>query len=414
MQSIRIRPMGRRAGTALLLGGVLLLATACGSGSGSGGGSASGSGAGHRAAPAAVTGGPSSAPKTSAAVVEVEPKDGSQNVAPSGALKVSVTSGKLTQVAVAGADGKPVAGALAADGSSWVPSGGLAVGTAYTVNAQAVDAKGVATSTSSSFTTLKPAKTARTIDNITTNDSYGVGMIIRVDFQQKVTNKAAAEQAITVEASDGTQVKGHWLNEDNWLDLRPQTYWKPGTKVTIHYRTSNVELSPGVYGNSDRDESFTIGRSKISTVDAKTHQMSVVEDGAAPQTIAVTAGADDNPSWNGTMVVFEKDRMAHMVSSTTTIKGPGYDVYEPHALKITDSGSYVHGNPKAVEFAGKANISHGCIGLPDTDSGDDGSVAGKFYADALIGDVVIVKNSVGGQVQPDNGLGGWNVSWANW
>lgn len=288
------------------------------------------------------------------------------------------------------------------------------MGTAYTVNAQAVDANGVATSTTSGFTTLKPAKTAHTMDNITSNSTYGVGMIIRVDFGQQVVNKAAVQQAITVDASDGSQVKGHWLDEDHWLDLRPQNFWKPGTKVTVHYRTSNVEISPGVYGNSDRDESFTIGRSKISTVDASTHMMNVVEDGQAPQTIPITAGANDNPSWNGTMVVFEKDRMAHMVSSTTNIKGPGYDVTEPHALKITDTGSYVHGNPKAVEAAGHENISHGCIGLPDTDAGDDSSPAGKFYADAIIGDVVIVKNSIGGQVQPDNGLGGWNVPWSNW
>ncbi|MCX4747572.1 Ig-like domain-containing protein [Kitasatospora sp. NBC_01287] len=418
MQAIRMRPTGRRAGTALLLGGVLLLATACGSGGGSqsGGGANAGGGAKGNGpaigAPAAAAS--SAAPKTSAAVVDVEPKNGSQDVAPNGALKVSVADGKLTEVAVTGPDGKAVQGAVAADGLSWAPAGGLAVGAAYTVEAKAVDANGVATSTSSSFTTLTPKRTTRTVDNISTGSTYGVGMIIRVDFRQKVTNKAAAAQAITVEASDGTQVKGHWLDDDNWLDLRPESYWKPGTKVTIHYRTSNVELSPGVYGNSDRDESFTIGRSKISTVDAKTHQMNVVEDGLAPQTIAVTAGADDNPSWNGTMVVFEKDRMAHMDSATTNIKGPAYVADEPHALKITDSGSYVHGNPKAVEAAGHENISHGCIGLPDTPTGDDNSVAGKYYTDSIIGDVVIVKNSVGGQVAPDNGLGGWNVPWSTW
>ncbi|MGF1430801.1 Ig-like domain-containing protein [Kitasatospora sp. LaBMicrA B282] len=413
MQSIHIRATGRRAtATALLLGGVLLLSTACTSGGGThpGGSDAKGGG------PSAAGGSPSSsaAPKTSAAVVDVEPKNGAQNVAPSGALKVSVTSGKLTQVAVTGPDGKPVAGTVATDGLTWAPSGALAVGAAYQVNAQAVDANGVATSTTSDFTTLKPTKTARTIDNIQTGETYGVGMIIRVDFQQKVVDKQAAQQAITVEASDGTQVKGHWLNDDNWLDLRPETYWKPGTKVTIHYRTSNVQISPGVYGNSDRDESFTIGRSKISTVDAATHMMNVVEDGKAPKDIAITAGAPDNPSWNGTMVVFEKDRTEVMDSSTTTIKGAGYKTTEPHALKITDTGSYVHGNPKANEWAGKANISHGCIGLPDSEAGDDNSVAGQFYADSIIGDVVIVNHSTGGQVAADNGLGGWNVPWAQW
>ncbi|MDH6576330.1 Ig-like domain-containing protein [Kitasatospora sp. MAP5-34] len=397
------RPSGRRAVTTLALGSMLLLLTACGGGT-SGGGSKAANASG--AAPAT--------PKVSAAQVEVEPKNGAQDVAPSGALKVSVTSGKLTQVSVAGPDGKAVQGAVSADGLSWVPSAGLAVGTAYKVDAQAVDAQGVPTSVTNSFTTLSPAKKARTEDNLSSGATYGVGMIIRVDFHQTVKNKAAAEKAISVVASDGTQVKGHWFNDDNWLDLRPQNYWKPGTTVTVHYRTTNVELSPGVYGNSDRDESFTIGRSKISTVDSAAHQMTVAEDGAAPRDIAVTTGSDENPSYNGTMVVFEMGRMIHMDSATTTIKGSPYVVDEPHGLKLTNTGTYVHGNPKAVTAAGHENISHGCVGLPDTETGDDNSVAGKFYADSMIGDVVIVKNSVGAQVQPDNGLSGWSLPWSAW
>jgi lipoprotein-anchoring transpeptidase ErfK/SrfK len=184
--------------------------------------------------------------------------------------------------------------------------------------------------------------------------------------------------------------------------------------VTVHRRVTNVELAQGVYGSSDTDETFTVGRSKVSTVDAATHQMTVVKDGAAPQTIAVTAGANDNPSWNGTMVIFDKERMVHMDSKTTNIKGPGYDVYEPHGLKITDSGSYVHGNPKAEWAAGHENISHGCVGLPDSDAGDDNSVAGKFFADSMIGDVVIVQHSVGQPVSPDNGLSGWSLPWSQW
>ncbi|AUG77001.1 hypothetical protein CFP65_2148 [Kitasatospora sp. MMS16-BH015] len=399
MDLIRIQPKrarsaraAHRAGAALALTGVLALATACGGAGGAGGTSAAGSG-GNGGDAATRSAAPTTA-KPSTAALDVRPKDGARDVAPSGALKVSVTGGKLTRVAVAGPDGKPVAGAVAADGLSWLPSAPLAVGTRYQVNAEAVDAAGTTTGTAGSFTTLTPTKTARTQDNVITGQTYGVGMVVRVDFHQAVKNKAAAEQAITVEASDGTKVKGHWFDADNWLDLRPETYWKPGTKVTVHFRTSNVELSPGVYGNSDRDESFTIGRSKISTVDAAAHQMTVAEDGAAPRTIAITAGADDNPSYNGTMVVFEKARMVHMDSSTTTIKGAAYSVDEPHAMKITDSGSYVHGNPKAEEAAGHRNISHGCIGLPDTEEGEDDSVAGKFYADSMIGDVVIVKNSV--------------------
>lgn len=180
--------------------------------------------------------------KPSAATLAVLPADGSQNVAPNGAVKVSVTDGKLTQVTVTGPDGKPVAGTVDPDGS-WVPTAALAVSTKYQVNANAVDASGVATTTTSSFSTLTPSKTEKVRDNLDSNATYGVGMIISVTFDKAVTNQQAAEQAITVEATDGTTVKGHWFGP-NRLDLRPENYWKPGTKVTVHRRVSGVELSP--------------------------------------------------------------------------------------------------------------------------------------------------------------------------
>ncbi|MFE0465307.1 Ig-like domain-containing protein [Kitasatospora sp. NPDC058965] len=402
----------RISGTAaaLLVGGALLLTTACGSGSKPGTAAVTGAAApvdGVKAAPAQQA-----AAKQSTAAVAVQPADGSQGVAPSGAVKVSVTGGKLSQVTVTGPDGKAVAGAVGADGS-WVPSTALAVSTKYRVDATAVDATGATTTSTSGFTTLTPSKTSKVSDNLDDNQVYGVGMIISVGFQQPVTNKKAAEQAITVQATDGTTVHAHWFG-DTRLDLRPESYWKPGTKVTVHRRVTNVELSPGVYGASDTDETFTVGRSKVSTADASTHKMTVVEDGVPTKTIPITAGADDNPSWNGTMVVFEKDRMVHMDSKTTTIKGPGYSVDEPHGLKITDTGSYVHGNPKAVTYGGVANVSHGCIGLADTDTGQDDSVAGKFWADSMIGDVVIVQHSIGQPVSPDNGLSGWSLPWSQW
>lgn len=89
----------RQSAVALAMGGVLLLTAACNSGgddNAAGGGDAT-AGAGATDAGAAGNGGTpapgqsSAAPKTSAAVLNVEPKDGSQDVAPDGALKVGVT-----------------------------------------------------------------------------------------------------------------------------------------------------------------------------------------------------------------------------------------------------------------------------------------------------------------------------------
>lgn len=404
----------RRAAVALAMGGVLLLTAACNSDSGGTGGT------GGTAASAGGTSGgdggstKQAAPKTSAAVLTVTPADGATDVQPNGGLKVAVASGKLTAVEVADKNGKAVEGKISADGLSWEPSGGLAVGMAYTVNAQAKDAGGLPAAVTSSFTTLTPARKVATNDNISDNATYGVGMIVSVRFSKSVKNKDAVLAGITFAASDGTEVKGHWFGNQR-LDFRPAEYWKPGTKVTVKYRLKNVEVSPGVYGDVERDEPFTIGRYQVSTVDAKTHQMAVDTGGGQGYTLPITAGTNLNPSWNGTMVVSSKEKVTHMSSANVAnLKGDEYDVPDvPHAMRLTTSGTFIHGNYWGNAF-GKSNASHGCVGLRDTRGGSESSTAGKFFNNSLIGDVVKIQNSVGKTVSADNGLSGWTLDWSKW
>lgn len=40
--------------------------------------------------------------------------------------------------------------------------------------------------------------------------------------------------------------------------------------------------------------------------------------------------------------------------------------------------------------------------------------AGWFFDRTIVGDVVEVVNSEDKEVAPDNGLGGWNLSWIQW
>ncbi|GAA1975200.1 L,D-transpeptidase [Kitasatospora viridis] len=410
-----------RVGAALAVGGTLLLATtACGGGTGHSADAKPAAGGGGQSAPAQGGSGGSSAPaaspSASAAVVDIEPKDGTQGAAPN-ALKVGVNDGKLTQVSVTDKNGTTVQGSISADGTSWVPAGGLSVADSYQVKAQATDAKGVSTTATSAFTTLTPNKTSRSQDNVVTGSTYGVGMIVSFDFGMSVQNKQAVQSGITFDASDGTQVKGHWMGSQR-LDIRPQNFWKPGTKVTVHVRLKSVEVAPGVYGNSDRDESFTIGRSQISTVDAGAHTMTVQTDGQPNQTIPISSGSDEHPTYNGTMVIEAKEGTAHMTSASVPGLKPGeYDLEVPHSMRLTDSGTYVHGNNWSSHGTfGTANVSHGCVGLEDApgDQGGTDTPAAKFYAASLVGDVVKVVNSKGAQVAPDNGLSGWNMDWSTW
>ncbi|MEU8921397.1 Ig-like domain-containing protein [Kitasatospora sp. NPDC048545] len=402
---------GRRGAMALVMGGVLLLTAACNDDKGGGsGGSGGGNAVGTSASADAGGSGGSGTPKTSAAVISVEPKDGAQDVQPSG-LQVSVANGKLTTVEVTDKDGKPVTGAITPDGSGWKPAAALTVGMAYKVNAQAKDAEGLVAASTTSFTTLTPDKKISTNDNISDGATYGVGMIVSVEFNKPVKNKDAVVQGISFETNNGTVVKGHWFG-DKRVDFRPEQYWAPDTKVTVKYRLKNVEVAPGVYGDVDKDEPFTIGRSQVATADAKSHQMTI-ERGGQTTTVPVTLGADATPSWSGAMVIMSKEKVTRMNSQTVGLGGE-YDIQDvPHAMRLTTSGTFVHGNYWASPF-GKTNASHGCVSMQDVKGGSDSSVAGKFFNDSMVGDVVKIVNSKEKTVAPDNGLGGWNLAWANW
>jgi hypothetical protein len=115
------------------------------------------------------------------------------------------------------------------------------------------------------------------------------------------------------------------------------------------------------------------------------------------------------------MVISEKFEVTRMNARTVGFGGE-YDIDDvPHAMRLTDSGTFLHGNywvPRRT--FGSENVSHGCIGLRDRKGGDAGSPAGSFFRDSLTGDVVTVKNSGESTVAPGNGLSGWNMSWPAW
>ncbi|CAM5731105.1 hypothetical protein SBADM41S_07317 [Streptomyces badius] len=84
---------------------------------------------------------------------------------------------------------------------------------------------------------------------------------------------------------------------------------------------------------------------------------------------------------------------------------PGEVLDVPHAIRLTTSGTFLHGNYWADESVfGEENVSHGCIGLRDAKGGGGSTPGGWFFDRTLIGDVVEVVNSKDKKVTPDNGL----------
>ncbi len=401
------RSGGRRAAAASLLAGLMLItATACGGGDDTGAeGKGSGNGGAASAAPAS---------KQSDAVVTVSPKNGATSVKTTGALKVVVEKGKLTKVEVKDDEGGKVAGEISSDGAAWIPSTHLASGAKYSVHAEAKDADGRVAVKDTSFTTLTPANTF--IGHFTPEDgsTVGVGMPFSIRFTRGITDPDAVEKAIEIKTEPQVEVEGHWFGNDR-LDFRPEEYWKSGTKVTVKLNLDGVEGRPGVYGSQAKTVSFTIGRSQVSYVDAKKLTMKVERDGKVLKTIPVTTGAPGYETWNGAMVISEKYRVTRMNGDTVGYDGE-YDIEDvPHAMRLTQSGTFIHGNYWGGDAFGNYNASHGCVGLRDTRGGWDKKAPARWFFDnSLLGDVVEVKNSADGTVAPDNGLNGWNMSWEDW
>jgi lipoprotein-anchoring transpeptidase ErfK/SrfK len=391
--------MAKTGPVAALIGLLLFVMTAC-------------SGSGQADEPGAT--GEERPVETPAVAIAIAPEDGATDVATSGALEVGAEHGTLTEVTVTDTEGTAVPGELAGDGTAWQPSEALANATEYTVTAVGANADGAETTETATFTTVAADATFSTSWNIGDGATVGVGMVLSMTFESPIEDLAAVRDAVRITTTPGIEVRGHWFG-DQRLDFRPEEYWPAGTEVDVQFRLRGVEGSPGVYGTLHQDLGFTVGRSQVTTVDAAAMSMEVVRDGESLRTIPVTTGAPATPTWNGKMVISEKFVETRMDGATVG-HGGEYDIADvPHAMRLSTSGTFIHGNYWSDGKFGNVNASHGCIGLDDAQGANDASTPGAwFYENSLIGDVVEVINSDDDIIAPDNGLNGWNMDWADW
>ncbi|CAL9524436.1 L,D-transpeptidase 2 [Streptomyces sp. enrichment culture] len=393
-----------------LLGGVLMLTACTGGDEKAGGGDTNKSQSDVDAA---------AAKDASKAKITITPKDGTDN-AGLDSTAVSVADGTLTAVELKTSEGAAVPGKIAADGKSWKPEAPLKRSTKYALSATAKDESGKEAHENATFSTVSPENSF--IGSFVPEDgqTVGVGMPVSITFNKPIKDKKAVQSAINVTSSSGQEVVGHWFSAQR-LDFRPENYWQAGSTVTMKMALDGVQGAPGVQGVQNRTATFKIGRSQVSTVDAKTKKMTVTRDGAVIKTIPISAGSPATPTYNGQMVISEKFKETRMNGATvgfTDSDGKGeYDIKDvPHAMRLSTSGTFLHGNYWGADsIFGSVNTSHGCVGLNDVKgAGDPNQPAAWFYDNSLIGDVVTVVNSPDKTIKPDNGLNGWNLGWAEW
>ena len=346
----------------------------------------------------------------SAAQLSVTPAAGAADVRPDTPIQVSVTDGSLSRVSAVLADGTPVDGQLSADGSTWNSAAGrLPYGAQVLVRAEAVDTAGWGKVTESRFSTLQPTDLVTTSISPIRGSTVGVGMPVIVRLSAKPGDRAAVEESLTVSSRPAVEGSWSWVGSRE-LHWRPREYWPAGTDVNVAVDLTGKDLGDGVWGDETREVDFSVGAARVHTVDIAAHTMTVTENGKVLRVIPVTTGEDDKwPTREGIKVIMTKERTRVMDSDTVDIpedSPDGYNLEVDYAMRLTNSGEFIHAAPWSVDSQGNANVSHGCTGMSDEN-------AAWLFSNTRVGDVVRYVNGRRG-MEPGNGWTDWNVSWANW
>jgi lipoprotein-anchoring transpeptidase ErfK/SrfK len=344
--------------------------------------------------------------------VSLTPADGATDVAPSAPLEITVTAGELAEVTVVDGEGTAVPGTVE-DGAEesapdvWVPEAPLAYGTSYSATATAINEAEEEVTSGTTFTTVTPQSVSTPGIGPLDGTTVGVGMPIRVYFDHPVTDRAAVENHLQVTSTTPTDGVWSWFS-DTEVHFRPSEYWPENIDVTLDAELYGVDFGDGIWGEKNRTVSFSIGERHVSVADATTHQMQVFDGEQLVKTFPISAGSPDNPSYNGAHVVTELNRDRVMDSSTygVPVDSPdGYRTPVEYAVRISDSGEFVHAAPWSVAQQGRENVSHGCINMSTEN-------AAWFFDFSQPGDVVEIKNSDGGPLNSD--VYDWTIGWDDW
>jgi lipoprotein-anchoring transpeptidase ErfK/SrfK len=292
----------------------------------------------------------------------------------------------------------------------WAPEAPLAYATSYTLTATATNADDEVTTQTATFTTVDPETVTTPSIGPLDGQVVGVGMPIRVYFDQPVADKAAVESHLRVTSSTPTDGVWSWLN-DAEVHFRPSQYWPADIDVTLDADLYGVDFGEGVWGEKDRSVSFSIGDRHVSIADAGTHTMEVYDGDQLVQTYPMSAGGPEFPSRNGAHVVTELNRNRVMDSSTygVPVDSPnGYRTPVEYAVRLSNNGEFVHAAPWSVGQQGRENVSHGCINLST-------ERAAWFFGFSQPGDVVEIRNSEGPTLSAADGdIYDWAIPWEQW
>ena len=323
---------------------------------------------------------------------------------PSDPVTLSLENGTITNATVTGPGGA-VDGTFEKD--AWTPSKALELNTEYKLTATASDG----TAKEATFKTVSPGSSETTFSLAYLDDNMGVGMPVHVKFNRAIPEeyRASIEKHAKVTVTPEQEGSWGWIG-DTELAYRPKEYWKPGTKISFELKWLGVQATEKTWLKKDVPGSFSIKDvSRVIKVDIANYTTTVVENGEVVKTLPSTTGKEGFVTRSGTKLILEKYDSLKMDSETISIpsgSSESYNLNAEYAMRVTWTGEFIHAAPWSVDSQGKANVSHGCVGLSREN-------AGWLYEGTSVGDVVEFTGSER-KMEPSEGMGVWLYSWDEW
>ncbi|MCE6995836.1 Ig-like domain-containing protein [Saccharothrix sp. S26] len=332
------------------------------------------------------------------------PADGATDAPVNVPVQVTVAEGAIDQVTLTNPEGTAVAGKLSEDKKTWTSTEPLGFGKTYSYAGRATGTDGRPVELKGAFTTLNPASQVRATLFPGDNQTLGVAVPIKVEFDVDVADRATVEKALTVTNSAGVQGSWAWLSPRE-VHYRPEKYWPANTRIHVEAKLYGVPYGGGAYGRADVTSDFTIGRNQVVKIDTPSHQLVVQRDGQTVATYPASFGKDDDPELttpNGTFVVMQK-------FDSWSFDNPRYgytNVVKKWAVRFSNHGEFIHENNDNAGNIGRVNSSHGCANLLEAD-------AKAYYDSALVGDPVEVTGAIT-TLPAQYDWYDWQIPWEQW
>jgi lipoprotein-anchoring transpeptidase ErfK/SrfK len=300
-------------------------------------------------------------------------------------------------------------GASSAVASSAAPVAPPAVSSAVVSSAAAPPAS--STSKAAPTTTAPTGKPVHVRLYEGDGKTYGIGMPIIVYLSAAITDAKPFVKATTVNVN-GKAIAGAWYFQKSAIyagypleaHYRPQAYWPAHAGISMNLPLKGVSAGPGLLFDDSLTLSMKTGAANITTVDGATESLVTTSDGVIKFHFPVSLGKASTPTFNGTKVIMERDKVERMVGTTP---GDEYDLEVPWSCRLTNSGEFIHAASWNGGNIGQRSTSNGCTNL-------NVDAAQEFFNFAQIGDVAIYQNTGGGAMPVWDGYGDWNLLWSEW